>query len=99
MKIIINRGNESGAGRVLDMTPDGQFRGPPPTPWATKVLRVAIAVAVIAAGFAVAAFALWFALMLIPVVIGAALIAYGAFRWRVWKARRGAGGQGGVWRR
>lgn len=76
---------------VIDMTPDGQFRAPPPTPWATRILRYAIVVGVLAAGLAMAAFALWFALMLVPIAIGAALVAYAAFRWRLWKARRGRG--------
>ena len=95
MKIIIDRGNDPAAGPVLDMTPDGQFRTPPPTPWASRILRYAIVVAVVAGGLAIAALALWFALMLIPVVLGAALVAYFALRWRVWQAQRG---RGGVWR-
>jgi hypothetical protein len=36
---------------------------------------------------ALAALVLWFALMLIPVAIAAALVAYGAFRWRMWRMR------------
>lgn len=75
------------------MTPDGAFRTPPPTPWASRILRYAIVVGVLAAGLAAAAFALWFALMLVPVVIGAALVAYGAFRWQQWKARRAYSGR------
>ena len=89
MKIILQRMVNAGDdGRTIDMTPEGQFRGPPPTPWASRILRYAIVVGVLAAGLAMAAFALWFALMLIPIVIGAALVAYAAFRWRLWKARR-----------
>jgi nitrogen fixation-related uncharacterized protein len=45
-------------------------------------------VAVLAGMLAVAALMLWAVLILIPVAIGAALVAYGLFRWRVWKARR-----------
>lgn len=87
MKFIINRVPDPRlGGRTIDMTPDGEFRTPPPVPWSVKVLRWAIVVAVLAAGLAVAALALWFALVLIPVALGAGLIAYLAFRYRVWKA-------------
>ena len=99
MKIIINRAVDRDGKPVLDMTPEGAFRTPPPTPWATRILRYAIVVAVVAGGLAVAALALWFALMLIPVVLGAALVAYLAFRWRVWQARKAQGGRGDLWRR
>ena len=86
MKILLHRAGDDG--RILDMTPDGKFRTPPPTPWASRILRYAILTGLVAAGLAMAAFALWFALMLIPIVIGAALVAYAAFRWRLWKTRR-----------
>lgn len=78
-------------GPTLDMTPEGEFRTPPRTPWSVKLLRYAILVAVAAGGLAVAALALWFALILIPVAIGAGLVAYGLFRWRMWKAGRARG--------
>jgi len=90
MKFIIQRiGTPGDDGRTLDMTPDGQFRTPPQAPWAARILRYAIVVAVLAGALAAAALVLWFALLLIPVAIGAALIAYAAFRWRLWKLRRG----------
>jgi nitrogen fixation-related uncharacterized protein len=73
------------------MTPEGEFRTPPRAPWSVKLLRYAIVVAVLAGMLAVAALMLWAALILIPVAIGAALVAYGLFRWRVWKARRQRG--------
>jgi nitrogen fixation-related uncharacterized protein len=75
-------------GPTLDMTPEGEFRTPPRAPWSVKLLRYAIVVAVLAGMLAVAALMLWAVLILIPVAIGAALVAYGLFRWRVWKARR-----------
>ncbi len=87
MKIILRRPADDA--RTIEMTPDGRFRTPPPTPWATKLLRWAIVVAIGAGALALAGFVLWFALMLIPVAIGAAVIAYGACRWRMWKARQG----------
>lgn len=92
MNINIRRMAEDG--RTIDMTPDGQFRAPPPTPWATKLLRWAIVVGVVAAALSLAGLVLWFALMLIPVVLAAALVAYGALRWRMWKARQARSGSG-----
>ena len=95
MKFIIHRiGTPGDDGRTLDMTPDGQFRTPPQAPWAARILRYAIVVAVLAGALAAAALVLWFALILIPVAIGAALVAYAAFRWRLWKLRRSYPGQG-----
>jgi hypothetical protein len=46
----------------------------------------------------VAALALWFALLLIPVAVAAVVIAWLAFRYQVWKAGRSSGGRS-VWRR
>jgi hypothetical protein len=45
-------------------------------------------IAIVAAALAVAAFALWFALILIPVVVVAGAIAWLAFRYQVWRAGR-----------
>ena len=73
---------------LLDMTPDGEFRTPPRMPLATRVLGIAVAVAAIAVALAVGALALWFALILIPVALGAAAVAWLAWRYRVWRARR-----------
>jgi hypothetical protein len=80
-------------GPQLDMTPDGQFIEPPRKSASEKLLRYGVLVAVIAGLAGLAALALWFALMLIPVVIGAGAIAYAAFRWRMWRLGRSAGGQ------
>ena len=70
---------------LLDMTPDGGFRDAPGTSPVTRLMRVAVMVAVVAAALAVAAFALWLALILVPVALGAAAIAWLAFRWRLWR--------------
>ncbi len=72
----------------FDMTPDGQFITPPPTPLATKLFRYAVIAAVVAGAGAIAALALWIAFMLIPIAFAAAVIAWAAFRWRLW--RRGS---------
>jgi hypothetical protein len=78
-------------GPVIDMTPDGQFTQAPtpmPSPLAARVIGLAVLVAVLAGALAVALLALWLALQLIPIAIGAGLIAYGAFRFQLWRARQ-----------
>ncbi len=78
---------------TLDMTPDGQFRGPTAAPASVKLLRYAVVAAVLAGSLALAALVLWAALLLIPLAIGAALVAYGAFKWRMWRMRNSLRGQ------
>jgi hypothetical protein len=72
---------------VLDMTPDGQFRDPAAPPASVAILRYAIIAAVLCGSLALAALVLWFALLLIPVAIVAGVIAYAAFKWRIWRMR------------
>lgn len=90
-------------GKVLDMTLEGDFVAPPgarpAAPVAERVMAVAVLVAVLAGALALAALLLYLALALIPVVVGAGLIAYGAFRWQLWRARRASlGGQRDLFR-
>jgi hypothetical protein len=77
-------------GPQLDMTPDGQFRDPPAPPLASRVGAMALLLAVITGAAVLAALALWFALALIPLALAAAVVAWAAFRFQVWRARRGA---------
>lgn len=84
------------AGRTLDMTPEGEFVAPPygyraggQVPWSAKLLRAAVLVAVLGAMVIIAGLALWLALLMIPVVLIAAGVGYGAWRWRLWQATRG----------
>ena len=79
----------------LDMLPDGSVRPTQPS-IAVRVFRWALIVALLAGALAVAAVALWFALLLIPVAIGAGLIAWLAFRYQLWRASRSPGRH--VWR-
>ncbi len=72
---------------TIDITLDGQVRQPPPAPALGGLLRVAILVAVLAGAIAVAALALWFALLLIPVALAAAAVAWLAWRWQVFRRR------------
>jgi hypothetical protein len=82
----------------LDMLADGSFRPPPRPPILTRIFIWAAVIAVIAGGLAVAAFALWLALILLPVALAAAVIAWLAFRFQLWRARSSVSGQRDVWR-
>ncbi len=72
--------------RTIDMTPDGQIHAPPPASFGTKLLRVAIIVAVLATAAAVAALAFWLAMIMIPIALGAAFVAWAVYRFRLWQA-------------
>ena len=80
----------------LDLLPDGSYR-PRRPPISARIFAWAVVIAVVAAALAVAAFALWIALLLIPVVAVAGLIAWLAFRYQLWRA--GASARHGPWRR
>ena len=84
----------------LDMLPDGNFRQPQRPPIMTRIFLWAVVIAVMAGGLAAAAFALWIALLLVPVALAAAVIAWLAFRFQLWRGRQSVGGgQRNVWRR
>jgi len=74
------------------MLPDGSFVEPPTPPLALRIFRAALIIAVLAAAGAAAIFLLGIALILIPVAIGAGLIAWAALRFQLWRAQRSAGG-------
>jgi fatty acid desaturase len=80
----------------LDLLPDGSFRQPRRPPVAARIFAWALVIAAVAAALAVAAFALWIALILIPVVLVAGVIAWLAFRYQMWRV--GTRGQRGSWR-
>jgi hypothetical protein len=82
----------------LDMTIDGQFVSPPRVPISSRILMWAIVIAVLAGALALAALALWVALIILPVAFAAAVVAWAMFRYRVWRAQRSVAGQGNVWR-
>jgi len=69
------------------MLPDGSFRQPAKPSIATRILVWAVLIAVIAGALSLAAFALWLALAILPVALGAALIAYLTFRFQMWRRR------------
>jgi hypothetical protein len=82
----------------LEMTLDGEFVAPPAAPIASRVFMWAVVVAVIAGALSVAAFALWIALLILPVAVGTAVVAWAMFRYRVWRAQHSMGGQRNIWR-
>jgi hypothetical protein len=80
----------------LDMTLEGEFVSPPTPPISSRILMWAVVVALIAGALSLAAFALWIALLILPVAFGAAIVAYVIFRYRVWRAQRTVAGQQNV---
>ncbi|MSO91649.1 MAG: hypothetical protein EXR01_08845 [Acetobacteraceae bacterium] len=77
----------------IDMRPDGSFVDPPHLPWSAWIFRATALVATLAAALAGAVFLIGFALILIPVALGSALIAWAALRYRFWKVLRSANGK------
>jgi hypothetical protein len=79
---------------VIDMTPEGEFREPAPSraSWLDRVLaRVgaySVLAAVVAGGLVIAALALVFAAVLLPIALLAGAIGFGALWWRARRARR-----------
>ncbi len=71
----------------IELLPDGGYR-PRRPPIAARIFTWAVVIAAIAGALAVAALALWFALILIPIVLVAGLVAWVAFRYQLWRARQ-----------
>ncbi len=82
----------------LDMTIEGEFVSPPTAPISSRILLWAIIVAVMAGALSLAAFALWLALFILPIAVGAGVVAWGLYRFRVWRAQKSLGGQRNLWR-
>ena len=78
----------------IDMRPDGSFREPAKPPLAARIFFWAILVATITGAAVIAALALWVALALVPLAIGAAIVAYLAFRLQLWRAGGSFRGRG-----
>ncbi len=76
----------------LDMTANGEFVAPPKPPLSSRILMGAIVIAVLAGMLSLAAFALWLALIVLPVAFAAAVVAWAMFRYRVWRAQQAMGG-------
>ena len=80
----------------LEMTIEGEFVSPPQAPIANRLLLWAMIIAVTAGAVCLAAFALWIALLFLPVAIGAGVIAWAMYRYRMWRMEKEFGGQRGV---
>jgi hypothetical protein len=76
----------------LEMTINGEFVSPPTAPITSRIMMWAIVIAVLAGALCLAAFALWIALIILPVAFGAAVVAWAMFRYKVWQAQRSMGG-------
>ena len=72
--------------RQIEMTIDGDFISPPKPPLLTRILIGAVVIAVVAAALSLAAFALWLALAILPIAVGAAIVAWGVWRFQAWRA-------------
>jgi hypothetical protein len=82
----------------LEMTVDGEFVSPPKVPISSRILVWAIVVAIVAGALSLAALALWVALLILPMALGAVVVAWAMFRYRVWCAQRSMGRPQEVWR-
>jgi hypothetical protein len=81
----------------LDMTLEGEFVSPPVPPVSTRIMFWAIIVAVVAGAVVIAALALWLAMLILPVAIGAALIGWGMMRYKLWRAGQLGSSQRNLW--
>ena len=83
---------------ILDMTPEGGFREPAPTQkgWLDRVLArvggAALLLALAAGGLVVVALAFVLLGLLLPVAIGAGLVAFVTIWWRLRRLRARGGG-------
>ena len=79
------------------MTLEGEFVTPPRPPIISRILLWALILAVIAGAITIAALALWLAMLVLPIAVGAAVVAYVIFRYQAWRAQKSLGGQRNVW--
>jgi hypothetical protein len=76
---------------IIDMTLEGEFVSPPRPPRppiGARIMLWAIVAMVLAVTALIVAVTFWFVVMLLPLVLAAALIAYLAFRYQLWRAGR-----------
>jgi membrane protein YdbS with pleckstrin-like domain len=77
--------------RIIDMTLEGEFVSPPPPPKppvGARIMIWAIVAMVLVVTVLIVALTFWFVVMILPLVLAAALIAYLAFRYQLWRAGR-----------
>ena len=80
--------------RIIEMNLNGEFVSPPTPPVppvSARLMAWAILAAVISLAVLIVAVTFWFVVMILPLVLGAAAIAYIAYRYQKWRL--------GGWRR
>lgn len=82
----------------LDINLRGEFVEPPRPPIASRIMLWAIVVAVLAGALSIAAVALWLAMIILPVAVGAGVVAYGLYRFQAWRTGASISGQRNLWR-
>jgi uncharacterized membrane protein len=76
---------------IIDMTLEGEFVSPPPSavpPIGARIMMWAIVAMVLGVTVLILAVTFWFVVMILPLVLAAALIAYLAFRYQLWRTGR-----------
>jgi hypothetical protein len=76
---------------IIDMTLAGEFVSPPQPPRppiGARIMLWAIVAMVLAVTALIVAVTFWFVVMILPLVLAAALIAYLAFRYQLWRGGR-----------
>jgi hypothetical protein len=77
--------------RIIDMTLEGEFVSPPSharPPIGARIMLWAIVAMVLAVTLLIVVVTFWFVVMILPLVLAAALIAYLAFRYQLWRTGR-----------
>lgn len=77
---------------LLDMTPEGEFRDPPRPSTLDRILArtggIAVLVLLATGGLVLAAVAVFFAALLLPVALAAGAVAFVSLWWRARRMRR-----------
>ena len=76
----------------------GEFVEPPRPPVSSRILLWAIVVAIVAGAISIAALVLWIAAMVLPVALVAAAVAWGMWRYRMWRMQRAVASHRDLWR-
>jgi hypothetical protein len=85
-------------GPEIDMNLEGEFVEPPRPPLANRVMVGAAVVAILAGTLAISAFALWLALLILPIAVGASAVTYLIYRYQAWRGVKSVGGQQNLFR-
>lgn len=72
----------------IEMRADGSFVDPPRPSFTQRALRVALAIAILAALITAGFLLVGLALLLIPAALAAAAVAWAMFRYQIWRLGR-----------